>query len=86
MNKTSSEWPSQGRNDQPNAVVAVVVDGDGDDDDDDDDDDDEDDDDDDDDDDDGRFDIALFSGLEQTHCAFVACDSERVTVAFYNEL
>ena len=72
MNKTSSEWPSQGRNDQPNAVVAVVVDGDGDDDDDDDD--------------DGRFDIALFSGLEQTHCAFVACDSERVTVAFYSEL
>ena len=68
MNKTSSEWPSQGRNDQPNAVVAVV---DGDDDDDDDDD---------------RFDIALFSALEQTHCAFVACDSKRVTVAFYSEL
>ena len=69
MNKTSSEWPSQGRNDQPNAVVAVVVDGD-----------------DDDDDDDDGFDIALFSGLEQTHCAFVACDSKGVTVAFYSEL
>jgi len=73
VNKTSSEWPSQGRNDQPNAVVAVVVD-------------DDDGDDDDDDDDDGRFDIALFYGLEQTHCAFVACDSKRVTAAFYSEL
>ena len=26
--------------------------------------------------------IALFSALEQTHCAFVACDSKWVTVAF----
>ena len=29
-------------------------------------------------------DIALFSALEQTHCANVACGSEMVTVAFYN--
>ena len=27
------------------------------------------------------FRIALFSALEQTHCAHVACDSERVPVA-----
>ena len=35
--------------------------------------------DDDDDDDDDRFYTALFSALEQTHCAFVACDSKSVT-------
>ena len=35
-----------------------------------------------DDDDDDRFSIALFSALEQTRCAFVACDSKRVIVAF----
>ena len=29
--------------------------------------------------------IALFSALEQTHCALVACDSEWVTVAFHSE-
>ena len=28
-----------------------------------------------------RFYIALFSSCEQTHCAFVACDSKWVTVA-----
>ena len=33
----------------------------------------------DDDDDDDRFYTALFSALEQTHCAFVACDSKSVT-------
>ena len=27
---------------------------------------------------------ALFSALEQTRCAYVACDSERVTASFYN--
>ena len=27
--------------------------------------------------------MALFSALEQTHCALVACDSEWVTVAFH---
>ena len=32
---------------------------------------------------DDRFYIALFSALEQTRCAFIACDSEKVTVAFY---
>ena len=32
-----------------------------------------------DDDDDDRFYTALFSALEQTHCAFVACDSKSVT-------
>ena len=37
---------------------------------------------DDDDDDDDRFSIALFSAVEQTRCAFVACDSKRVIVAF----
>ena len=58
MNKTSSEWPSQGRNDQPNAVVAVVVDGD----------DDDDDGDDDDDDDDGRFDIAVLCSRADALC------------------
>ena len=31
-----------------------------------------------------RFYIALFSSLEQTHCAYVVCDSEWVTVFFYN--
>ena len=30
----------------------------------------------------GRFCIALFSALEQTHCALVACGSEWVTVVF----
>ena len=30
------------------------------------------------------FYIALFSALEQTHCTYVACDSERVTVSFYS--
>ena len=45
-------------------------------DDDDNDDDDDDDNDDDDDDDDGRFYIALFSALEQTYCALVACGSK----------
>ena len=29
------------------------------------------------------FYMALFSALEHTHCAFTACDSEWVTVAFY---
>ena len=29
-----------------------------------------------------RFSVALFSAREQTHCVCVACDSERVTVAF----
>ena len=29
-----------------------------------------------------RFSTALFSALEQTHCAHVACDSEWVTVSF----
>ena len=29
-----------------------------------------------------RFYTALFSALEQTHCAHVACDSERATVSF----
>ena len=33
-----------------------------------------------------HFYIALFSALEQTHCALVACDSEWVTVAFYVEV
>ena len=28
----------------------------------------------------GRFDIALFSTLQQTHCAIVVGDSKRVTV------
>ena len=28
------------------------------------------------------FYIALFSALEQTHCAHIACDSERVTVVY----
>ena len=28
----------------------------------------------------GRFDTALFSTLQQTHCAIVAGDSKRVTV------
>ena len=28
------------------------------------------------------FYIALFSALEQTHCAHVACDSEQVTLSF----
>ena len=27
-----------------------------------------------------HFYIVLFSALEQTHCAHVSCDSERVTV------
>ena len=40
------------------------------------------DDDDDDDDDDDRFYTAIFSALEQTHCAFVAYDSKCVIVAF----
>ena len=31
-----------------------------------------------------RFYTALFSALGQTHCAHVACDSERVTVSFYS--
>ena len=35
-------------------------------------------------DDDDRFYKALFSALEQTHCALVACHSTRVTVAFYS--
>ena len=30
-----------------------------------------------------RFYVALFLALEQTQCARVACDSERVTVSFY---
>ena len=30
-----------------------------------------------------RFYIALFSALEQTRCADVACDSERVTMSIY---
>ena len=30
------------------------------------------------------FYIALFSTLEQTHCAHVTCDSEWVTVSFYS--
>ena len=34
--------------------------------------------------DDDHFDIALFSALGQTLCTFVACDSERVTAAFYS--
>ena len=34
------------------------------------------------DDDDDCFYIALFSAREQTHCAHVSCDSERVTLAF----
>ena len=29
------------------------------------------------------FYVALFSALKQTQCALVACDSKRVTVAFY---
>ena len=33
-----------------------------------------------------RFYIALFSALEQTHFAHVACDSEGVTVSFYSAL
>ena len=33
-----------------------------------------------------RFYTALFSALEQAHCAFVACDSESVTLAFYSAL
>ena len=37
-----------------------------------------------DDDDDDCFYIVLFSALEQTHCALVACDSEWVSVAFYS--
>ena len=36
------------------------------------------------DDEDDRFYKALFSALEQTHCALVACHSTRVTVAFYS--
>ena len=37
-----------------------------------------------DDDDDDRFYISLFfSAIEQTHCAFVACDSKWMTVGFY---
>ena len=31
-----------------------------------------------------HFCIALFCAFEQMHCAHVACDSEWVTVAFYN--
>ena len=31
-----------------------------------------------------RFYISVFSALEQTHCALVACDSNWVTVAFYS--
>ena len=30
------------------------------------------------------FCIALFSTLEQAHCAFIVCDSKWVTVAFYS--
>ena len=30
------------------------------------------------------FNIALFSALEQTHCAHVKCDSEWVTISFYS--
>ena len=30
------------------------------------------------------FFITLLSALKQTHCTLVACDSERVTVAFYH--
>ena len=30
------------------------------------------------------FYIALFSALEQTHCALVACGSEGVTVSYYS--
>ena len=33
---------------------------------------------------DDLFYTALFSALEQTHWAFVACDSKRLAVAFYN--
>ena len=33
---------------------------------------------------DDRFYIALFFTLEQTHCALVARDSKRATVAFYS--
>ena len=29
-----------------------------------------------------RFCVSLFSALQQTRCAVVACDSQRVTVAF----
>ena len=29
------------------------------------------------------FDTALFSALEQSHCAPVACQAKWVTVAFY---
>ena len=28
--------------------------------------------------------IALFSALKQTHCAYVTCDTELVTVSFYS--
>ena len=31
-----------------------------------------------------RFYIALFTAVEQTRCALVACDSESVTIAFYS--
>ena len=31
-----------------------------------------------------RIYLALFSSLEHTHCALGACDSERVTVAYYS--
>ena len=33
-----------------------------------------------------RFYTLLFSALEQTHRDLVACDSERVTVAFYSAM
>ena len=32
-----------------------------------------------------RFYTALFSGLQQTHCALVVCDCERATMAFSSE-
>ena len=31
-----------------------------------------------------RFYTALFSALEQTHCALVACNSKRVSAAFHS--
>ena len=40
---------------------------------------------DDDDDDDDHFYTALFFNLKQTHCTFVACNSESVAVAFYSK-
>jgi len=36
-------------------------------------------------DDDDRFYLALFSVLEQTQCALVACDSKHGPIYIYNE-